>query len=73
MDGCGGAWVESASAEDVFVRNGGIGEHGVLEAERLTDVGQFDGGAIDFERFDDLSTEGGKMRGDGFVTICVED
>jgi hypothetical protein len=45
----GGAGVETSGADDVFIRNGGVGEERVLGSERLVNVGMLDCRGVEFE------------------------
>jgi len=56
----------------VRIRDGGIGEHGVLEAKGFAGVRHFNGRASEFERLDNFTSECSKMSSDGFVTISIK-
>jgi hypothetical protein len=69
----GGAGVETSGADDILVRNGGVGEERVLGGEGLVNVGMLDSGGVEFERFNDHAAESSEMGRDGFRTEDVED
>lgn len=69
----GGASVEFRGGKNIFVGDGGVSEERVLGGEGFIDVRVLNGGAIDFERFNDHTTEGGEVSSDGFGSENIKD